>query len=356
MPLLYVSCNESCLVEYGSNMLPCSRLRPAVFSMHTGSVNSLNVYFADPKSGDTLLCRRSAAVTNQAAGTFCSGCKAWLLGEGCYVIVKRPKSPSVTVPCYGLLSGCDYSANGKPARVELYNEGVLKLYISPRGTYQQQCYILGKGSGGRLERISLDKASLLGIIISDADDEHRERLLILNDRLETVLDATGDSAIITEGRAEIIDELGTLCGHQRRKSYELTEKSSAQSSVDIGFFTTQKQRPNSEPETALSFAEAIKLRLYEEAREYLSPELAASLSDDAMAEFFGKFEDAFVIPPQYACGKVCLGICGSENNSGGDEQLILFPFKSQPAKRADLYSISFEDGRIADIDSEEQYK
>lgn len=220
--------------------------------------------------------------------------------------------------------------NGRSFQLTLYYENGIKLSIEEEGRALGG-YALGEGEGGSLAVVELGGANYIAARIRS---KRGERLLLLNDAMEEALDLSAKSVRIENGVVEAIDPLGTLLGHERRTCYRYESGEGFLAlPAETGFFTCPPRAPRGALERAIAFAEAVREGFEAEAVSYLSDDLAASISFDALRDFLGTFTAA---RPPISDGSGCfLGLIAVEDGNLSCARLYEFEFA--------------EDGRIENI-------
>lgn len=118
----------------------------------------------------------------------------------------------------------------------------------------------------------------------------RQRLLMVDYDFSVLLDVTADAVLLEGGRPCAIHRKETLLGHEQRITYALGKDGFAPMDAQTGFFTHAYRQPQDRLSTAIAFCEAVREGLEEEARSYLTPDLARTLDFADIREFFGDFD------------------------------------------------------------------
>lgn len=293
-------------------------------------------------------------------------------------------------------------SEGEGLTLELYRDDGLRLVS--RSAERERGYLLCPGRGGALRLLDAGFARFIivhakGCPVPDAGEsaqngaangkssesapcfEECERLIVLTLALERFGSVSGDRCFIEDGLLTVTDELGTVLGHQCKRSYELCAEGlkclgesdsdeffAEQSAADpeesecigeIGFFTHAARMPQTDKEKALAFLECLLLGRENEAAALLSPALMAGLGYDAIVDFFGDFDEARIAPWQtgsegndpetneskrYENGKSFEN--ASENGGNKNGLPIMGAVKGGIARS---YAFEFERGLISDI-------
>jgi hypothetical protein len=187
----------------------------------------------------------------------------------------------------------------------LYWEGGLNLAVE-RGSEVLLALRLGPWGPGELEKIPLPEGELL---LARGGGESSTVCCGLHDGREvrTTLMRRCSSFEREGTRAELIEDLPTRRGHQKKELIDLTDGSVLES--EIGFFTHPPREAEREEDAALDLLDALQLGLEEEVQGLLGGDLLG-LEGSALKEFFGPFEDRAEAP--LGCGVVIIGLMSRE--------------------------------------------
>ncbi len=225
--------------------------------------------------------------------------------------------------------------------LELYRDDGLRLVS--RSAERERGYLLCPGRGGSMRLLDAGFARFIivhvkGCPVPESGEsaqngaangkssesapcfEECERLIVLTLAFERFGSVSGDRCFIEDGLLTVTDELGTVLGHQCKRSYELcaeglkclgesdSDEFFAEQSAtypeesecigEIGFFTHAARMPGTDKEKALAFLECLLLGREAEAAALLSPALMAGLGYNAIVDFFGDFDEARIAPWQ----------------------------------------------------------
>jgi hypothetical protein len=167
----------------------------------------------------------------------------------------------------------------------LYYEQGLKLLAEKEGA-PTASYALGEGRSGELGLVEEEDARFALI---QARMEDCERMILLDESLNTVLDISGSCVRFAGGRVELITKLGTGRRHETRSCFDYADGEFLEGETEVGFFTHAYEPPETHEELAVAFSEAVREGFREEAMGYLTPALAKGLSFPDVKEFFGDF-------------------------------------------------------------------
>ena len=202
-----------------------------------------------------------------------------------------------------LLDTMDFGFENGRARAELYTDSGLRLSVTPR-TGERFSLALGSGTGGRLNDYDIGSKRLLTV---SATEEEKERLILLNEKLEKVLDICGKRARIEEGAPVLYEDLCTVRGHERRTVYELIGGAFRQSKTETGFFGGEAHEPKGASEAALAFMEELRLGL-EGWDELLHGGELEGASKEELIEFFGEYGAELAYPAEEPEGRATIGL------------------------------------------------
>ncbi len=222
---------------------------------------------------------------------------------------------------------------GAPAKIELINDGEMRLVVSPESEKSSSAFAIGFGDSGILSLLDVGRERLLEARIAY---QGGERLILLNGELDALLDISGDMVGVIDGYPTAICELETSAGFQRRERYEYRSGEYVPLAEEYGFFTREAVAASCDEEIALCFCESIHLRLYDNASPLVASELTQSLSIDEIAEYLGDFEFCKASP--------------LSNTSNGFIVIGLFDEK-KPVMLPRLFRFELRGGLINDIES-----
>ncbi|MEG1547334.1 MAG: hypothetical protein RR232_03435 [Clostridia bacterium] len=206
----------------------------------------------------------------------------------------------------------------------LYYENGLKL-VAEREAHPPAGFSLGEATNGSIGALTFGGTRLLYIRAIGK----KERLLMLTRKLDTVLDIEGD--FVSEQPA-VIDDIGTLMGHQRRTIYACASGEFIPQPPVIGFFTREYEFPKGGLMLATAFCEAVREGFEAEAQSYMTQELRLGLAFKDVCEFFGDFE--VVQPPLSDKSGRYMGLIAQDG---------------EHIKSARLYEFEFSNGLISNI-------
>ncbi|OQB22389.1 MAG: hypothetical protein BWY11_02078 [Firmicutes bacterium ADurb.Bin182] len=167
----------------------------------------------------------------------------------------------------------------------LYYEQGLKLLAENNGAITAS-YALGDGRHGEIMLLEQEDAQFAMI---HTGMENIERMILLDDTLNTALDISGNCVRFMNGRIELITKLDTSRRHETRSCFDYIDGDFLESEPEIGFFTHDYEPPATFEELSAAFLEAVREGFTKEALGYLTPELAENLSLSDLKEFFGDF-------------------------------------------------------------------
>ena len=207
-----------------------------------------------------------------------------------------PEKPTVA-------DAVDYFLGERRARAELITGGGLSLALTPSGG-RPEVFALGEGRGGSLRVLDVGSARLLAV---RTETRAGERLIMLDNEAETLLDIEGDAAIVEDGRPTAIKALPSVRGLERRERYEFTRGGFSALPLETGFFINKEREPENEAEAALSIAEEIGLGWDERWKGLVDFE------PDTVRDFLGDFGEARLWPMEEKDGRVTVGLLEGES-------------------------------------------
>lgn len=169
--------------------------------------------------------------------------------------------------------------------VTLYQDNGLHLAVEDETRMLYACTLAGRGADGALQLVTLGGEQLLVARSSFEDIEQLLILRVVNGVPAVVLELKGEKLELTERGVRQTERLDTLLEHERT-----TEYTYASGTFDIGEQTIQPSEQISEKKQLVyAFVEAVYENFFDEARSYLDAQLAASLAEADLLEFFGNF-------------------------------------------------------------------
>lgn len=314
MPLIYFTSCEDCVIETDSGRCLCQKDGGALCPLRKGEESIVKIWgvnrtfgdLADPvhdgveivsvpriclfdfTSGGDASCRRARA----------EGCS--LIDWGAFYEAKvSPVCIKIGAYCSPIkLDEATFGVRSGEMKAELYLDGGLRLSVSHRNRKDSVYFGIGRGITGRLGIIDVGSKRLLTVSTEDISSygKRAERMIIVDENAETLLDISGDKVTIADGMAESITALdGSVCAKLVRR-YDINDK---------GGFDLKEERtepvfgeeaaPNS-MDTALCFISELARGRYKEARRYLSDDLSEAIGDESLSDFFGSFSKALPMP------------------------------------------------------------
>jgi len=143
--------------------------------------------------------------------------------------------------------------------------------------------------GARLSRAAQGKLvqqNGLLFALTEKTDEEDALLVALTPDFQEAFRLSGDSVFLTPNAAQSIKQLPTLLGHQRRERYLLQERPPRREPPVFGFFTREFSPPTEKAQIARALLDAVQHGFFTEARQYLTADLSAQLSDEDLRDFF----------------------------------------------------------------------
>lgn len=168
----------------------------------------------------------------------------------------------------------------------LFRENGLKLLMEEDGK-PPSCVSIGPGEYGSLALYSVAGRQLIAVSTFDGG---RQRLLMLDGGMNSLLELCGESILLEEGCVSLIEPLGTLLGHQRRTRYVYQGGGFSAGCPETGFFTREYKYPSGRQDLVVAFCEAVREGLDGEAASYMAASLRADFSIDEIRNFLGNFD------------------------------------------------------------------
>lgn len=210
----------------------------------------------------------------------------------------------------------------------LFRENGLKLLIEEDGR-SSSCISIGPGEYGSLTLYGVAGRQLVAVSTFEGG---RQRLLMLDDNMNSLLELYGESILLEEGSVSLIEPLGTLLGHQRRTRYRYQGGGFSADCPETGFFTREYKYPADRQKLVIAFCEAVREGFDVEAASYMTVSLKMDFSIDEIRNFLGNFD-----------------CCRPPLSDRSGRLIGLIETGSDGVACARLYEFTFEDELIADI-------
>ena len=210
----------------------------------------------------------------------------------------------------------------------LFRENGLKLLIEEDGR-SSSCISIGPGEYGSLTLYGVAGRQLVAVSTFEGG---RQRLLMLDDNMNSLLELYGESILLEEGSVSLIEPLGTLLGHQRRTRYRYQGGGFSADCPETGFFTREYKYPADRQKLVIAFCEAVREGFDGEAASYMTGSLKMDFSIDEIRNFLGNFD-----------------CCRPPLSDRSGRLIGLIETGSDGVACARLYEFTFEDELIADI-------
>ncbi len=205
----------------------------------------------------------------------------------------------------------------------LFCENGLKLLVEEEGR-PPSCISIGPGDYGTLALYGVAGRQLVAV---SAFEGGRQRLLMLDDGMSSLLELCGESILLEEGGVSLIEPLGTLLGHQRRTRYKYHCGGFSAECPETGFFTREYRYPSCRQELVAAFCEAVREGFDGEAASYMAPSLSSDFSVGEIRNFLGNF-DCCRPPLSDRSGRL-IGLIESAPDGAACARLYEFAFENE---------------------------
>ena len=315
MALILLECIDKCYAEVkdrGGYLL--DRGRTAVLEIGEDEETIIKLWpYAGEDGASVIRMPKACGIRAGKNGNVTArGCTVIVWDKLLHVLLKPESIPRGRMLPPEKLSQCKTVFGGREVTAELYRDNGTRIALMAQNGSLAGYYAAGCESEGEISRLLVGKKSYLAVRLYDPNNESfskRQRLLIVDESMETVLELEGACAEIFEGRPRVIKSLNTFSGYERMTSYEIREGRASVVKTETGCFTHEKRAARTSSQTALCFAQALCVGLVSEARELLEPGLSSELDDGTLRHFFGDGSSALLEPEP--CEEPRGALCGS---------------------------------------------
>ncbi len=298
MPVLIIRSGIPCYIEAHGGLYYCSSCEPVVMSCPEGGEAVFKAWGAGSDPGKIFIptlfgfkARKDYGGGGAGEAISVFGCDAIVWGDTIELLVK-PRTIFDTGECAKSLASAPFVYKGMAAEAELLCDGRMMLAVRPAKTAEAFSLTLGRADEGRLGQYDTGRSRLLtislkGSVLSPGDG--KQRLIILNENAEAILDVVGDEAAVVEGypqKRELIGRHSLLFATQKYR-YEKGKFVSKGIIRSIG--SKENGQTDSAESVALSFTEFVQWGEFQSARGLMTEELSSRLDDNDISEFFGEF-------------------------------------------------------------------
>lgn len=210
---------------------------------------------------------------------------------------------------------------GQPSRnAILYEDNGLRLAFEENGNIRTG-YALGRVQNGKLFLLTCGTDTLLA---AQCETENKQRLLLFRQDFTPLLDISGHQILTENNIPATITKLQTNLGHEQKTAYLYQRGTFLRQETETGFFTHPYQKPETPLRVAIAFSEAIREGFFQEARTYLTSQLADGLDLAQVRDFLGPF--SCCRPPLSDKSGRLIGFIFQERDRLSYAKLIAFEF------------------------------